>query len=155
MWQHSAGNGVFSFWMDFRVYTNENFASLDTIPCLYICCYLLYWDCKADQMCCFPFTDKRIGKIMGVAIFESFSFSMIIFFNLDNFSTLYNDILIKSNSKWISFKVNLSWLQNYMLFSIPWLSVITTMLPPTCSTLKQPAGDDSLVCDPNCCIAST
>ncbi len=36
---------------------------------------------------------------MGVAIFESFSISILIFFNLDNFSILYDDILIKSNSK--------------------------------------------------------
>ncbi len=25
---------------------------------------------------CFPFIDKRVGRIMGVAIFESFSFSI-------------------------------------------------------------------------------
>ncbi len=34
---------------------------------------------------CFLFIDKIVGRNMGVAIFESFSFSIIIFFNLDNF----------------------------------------------------------------------
>ncbi len=57
---------------------------------------------------CFPFVDKRVGRIMVVSIFEAFYFSIIIFFNLDKFLTLYNDILIKSNSKWIFLKVNLS-----------------------------------------------
>ncbi len=90
---------------------------------------------------CFPFTDKRVGRIMGVAIFESLAFSIIIFFNLDNISTLYNDIIIKPNSKWIFFQVNLPWLQNSMR--------ITTMLLPNFGTLKQPVGDDSFISDPN------
>ncbi len=52
---------------------------------------------KVTRGSCFPFIDKRVGRIMEVAIFESFS--IISGFNFDNFSTLYDDILIKSNSK--------------------------------------------------------
>ncbi len=35
------------------------------------------------------------------------------------------------------------------VISIPWLSVIIAMLLPTFSTLKQPVGDDSSICNPN------
>ncbi len=57
------------------------------------------WDHKADQRALFSIHYKRVGRIMGVAIFESFSFSIIIPFNFDNSLTLYDDILIKSNPK--------------------------------------------------------
>ncbi len=63
---------------------------------------------KLTRGCCFLFIGKRVGRIMEVAIFESFFFPWLSFSNLDNFSTSYDGILIKSNSKLIFFKVNLS-----------------------------------------------
>ncbi len=56
----------------------------------------------------FPFIDKRVGRIIAVTILKSFSFWNSLSDKSDNFSILYDDIIIKSNSKWIFFKVNLS-----------------------------------------------
>ncbi len=46
--------------------------------------------------CCFPFIDKRVGRITGVAIFEPFSFSIIIFWDQLLFE-VFSDILERNN----------------------------------------------------------
>ncbi len=89
----------------------------------------------------FPFTDKRVGRIMAVTIYES---HFLFHNNLFQFRQFFDFI------QWYSYKIklnaNLLWGEFILIpklhaflnvISLSWLSVIMAMIVPTFNTLKS------------------